>query len=519
MSESSSKLSDTLSDWSQLAQRRLAALDLSPQPEALGRVAALADGVVQVHGLPQAQLGEVLHFASGARGMVVVLDEDQIGCVLLGRQDGITAGSPVRGSGQVMEVPVGEALLGRVVDPLGQPLDDGPAIQTSFSLPIERAAPGITQRQPVTEPLHTGITAIDAMLPLGRGQRELVIGDRFTGKTAIAVDSIISQNQSDVICVYAAIGQRSSSVGQAVQAIRERGPKARTICVVAASDAAAGLQWMAPYAACSMAEYFSERGGHVLLILDDLTKHAQIHRQVSLLLRQPPGREAYPGDVFYLHSRLLERAARLSKERGGGSLTTLPIAETLAGNLSSYIPTNLISITDGQIFLEPRLFNEGQKPAIDVGKSVSRVGGKTQVQVMRKVSESLRLGYAQFLELEVFTRFGGAIDDRTQKVIDRGRRVRAALLQPQFQPLSTAHQVALLLALEEGLLDRLALAMVGVFREEVRKLLDGELQMLALRIEQGSVLGEDEQKQLREALLAVVKRIQAAAGEGGDVRC
>lgn len=511
-----SELSRKLSDWSTQTQSRLSSLDLSPQPESLGRVAALADGVAQVHGLPHAQLGEVLRFAGGVLGTVVVLDEDQLGCVLLGRQDGIAAGSVVCGTGQVMAVPVGEALLGRVVDPLGQPLDGGPAIQASGSLPIERAAPGITERQPVTEPLHTGITAIDAMLPLGRGQRELIIGDRFTGKTAIAIDAIISQNDSDVICIYAAIGQRSSSVGQAIESIRERGPRARTICVVAASDSAAGLQWLAPYAACSMAEYFSDRGGHVLLILDDLTKHAQIHRQVSLLLRQPPGREAYPGDVFYLHSRLLERAARLSKERGGGSLTTLPIAETLAGNLSSYIPTNLISITDGQIFLEPRLFHEGQKPAIDVGKSVSRVGGKTQQPILRKVSESLRLGYAQFLELEVFTRFGGAIDERTQKVIERGRRVRAALQQPQFQPLSTAHQVLLLQALELGLLDGLAVPTVGAFREALRQLVGGELGQLARRIEQGSPLSADEQQQLQTALTKVVKKQKDR--EGADVR-
>lgn len=511
-----SKLAETLSDFAARTSSRLAHLDLSPQPESLGRVLALADGVVQVEGLPQAQLGEVLSFASGVLGMVVVLDEAQIGCVLLGRQDGIVAGSVVRGSGQVMEVPVGDALLGRVLDPLGQPLDGAPAPKTELRLPIERAAPGITERQPVTEPLHTGVTAIDAMLPLGRGQRELIIGDRFTGKTAIAVDAIISQAHSDVICVYAAIGQRSSSVAQAVDAIRSRGPKDRTLCVVATSDAAAGLQWLAPYAACSMAEFYCERGQHVLLILDDLTKHAQIHRQVALLLRQPPGREAYPGDVFYLHSRLLERAAKLSTQRGGGSLTTLPIAETLAGNLSSYIPTNLISITDGQIFLEPRLFNEGQKPAIDVGKSVSRVGGKTQLPVLRKVSESLRLGYAQFLELEVFTRFGGAIDDRTQKLIDRGRRVRAALLQPQFQPLSTAHQVALLHALDAGLLDALPVAAVSWCREELRALLSGELSALALRIEQGSTLSDEEKKQLLGALAALVRRYPA--GEGGDAR-
>ena len=362
-------------------------------------------------------------------GLVVVLDEDQIGCVLLGKQEGILAGSSVRGTGQVLDVPVGDELLGRVVDPLGLPLDGGPKIEARHHLPIERPAPGITQRQPVTEPLHTGITAIDAM-PARTGQRELIIGDRFTGKTAIAVDAILSQNSTDVICIYAAIGQRASSVSQAVAAIRERGPKSRTICVVAASDAAAGLQWMAPYAACAMAEYFSERGGHVLLVLDDLTKHAQIHRQVALLLRQPPGTRG-------LSRRCLLFAFATARTGGedvdgawGGSLTTLPIAETLAGNLSSYIPTNLISITDGQIFLEPRLFNEGQKPAIDRQERVS-VGGKTQLAVMRKVSEKLRLGYA-VSGTGGFTRFGGAMDERTQKVIERGRRVRAALLSRSF---------------------------------------------------------------------------------------
>lgn len=502
--------------FAQDTEGKVRELSLAPRPESLGRVIAIADGVVHVSGLPEAQLGEVLRFASGTMGLVVVLDEDQIGCVLLGKQEGILAGSSVRGTGQVLDVPVGDELLGRVVDPLGLPLDGGPKIEARHHLPIERPAPGITQRQPVTEPLHTGITAIDAMLPLGRGQRELIIGDRFTGKTAIAVDAILSQNSTDVICIYAAIGQRTSSVSQAVAAMRERGPKSRTICVVAASDAAAGLQWMAPYAACAMAEYFSERGGHVLLVLDDLTKHAQIHRQVALLLRQPPGREAYPGDVFYLHSRLLERAAKMSTERGGGSLTTLPIAETLAGNLSSYIPTNLISITDGQIFLEPRLFNEGQKPAIDVGKSVSRVGGKTQLAVMRKVSEKLRLGYAQFLELEVFTRFGGAMDERTQKVIERGRRVRAALLQPQFQPLSTAHQVALLQAIDDGLLDGLPTSAVGLYRDALGTLLAEEHKLLAVRIEQGSVLSEPEQKQLGEVLRAALLRVNAS--EGKDVR-
>jgi F-type H+-transporting ATPase subunit alpha len=499
--------------FAQTTAQKLRDLDLSVKAESLGQVVSLADGVAQVAGLPQTAMFEVLTFSTGTRGLAVTLDEDLVGCVLLGKQDGIWAGSLVRGTGQVLQVPVGEALLGRVVDPLGQPLDQGPAPTTQEMLPIERPAPGVTHRQPVTEPLHTGTTAIDAMLPLGRGQRELIIGDRFTGKTAIAIDAVLSQLNTDVVCIYAAIGQRASAVNEAVAAILEKGPKERCLCVVAASDAAAGLQWIAPYAACAMAEYFMERGGHALLILDDLTKHAQIHRQIGLLLRKPPGREAYPGDVFYLHSRLLERAAKLSTERGGGSLTALPIAETLAGNLSSYIPTNLISITDGQIFLEPRLFHEGQKPAIDVGKSVSRVGGKTQIPVLRKVSETLRLSYAQFLELEVFTRFGGVTDEKTQKIIDRGKRVRAALLQPQFQPLSTAHQVALLRAIEQGALDELPVSSVPLFRDVLGKRLQTDQESLATRIENGQLLTDAEEKELSDLFRAVCAELAPQTDE------
>ncbi len=370
----------------------------------------------------------------------------------------------VQGTGEVARVPVGDALLGRVVDALGAPLDGGEPIAAQAFAPVEQPAPAIIDRALVTRPLATGILAIDAMIPLGRGQRELIIGDRGTGKTAIAVDAIINQRSSDVICVYAAVGQKTSSVAEVIAAVRRYGAPERCLFVVGEADAAPGQQWLTPYSACTMAEHFMARGRDVLLVIDDLTKHAAAYRQISLLLRRPPGREAYPGDIFYIHSRLLERAAKLSPDRGGGSLTALPIAETQAGNISAYIPTNLISITDGQIYLDPRLFYEDQKPAVDVGKSVSRVGGKTQAPVLQALSESLRLEYAQFLELEVFTRFGTMVDERTRKTIEHGRRIRAVLSQPQFAPLSLGEQVALLFAVSEGLLDAVPLDRVAAFR-------------------------------------------------------
>ena len=352
-------------------------------------------------------------------------------------------------------VPVGEKLLGRTVNALGIPLDAGAAIDAASVEPVERPAPAIVDRDFVDTALNTGLLVIDAMLPLGRGQRELIIGDRETGKTAIAIDTIINQRDTGVVCVYCAVGQKTSSVSQVIDAVQRYGAPQRCIFVFAPADDPPGIQWLAPYAACTMAEYFSESGGDALLIIDDLSKHAVIYRQLSLLLRNPPAREAYPGDIFYIHSRLLERAAKLSRERGGGSLTALPIAATQEGNLSAYIPTNLISITDGQIVLDPRLFHEGQKPAVNVGKSVSRVGGKTQSPAMRKLAETLRLEYAQFLELEIFTRFGGMVDERTHNIIEHGRRIRAVLTQPQYEPLSLAHQVALLVAIDEKLIDRL----------------------------------------------------------------
>ena len=457
-------LVEDLAHWVGLTRDRIDRLALQPSLEQIGRVMRVGDGVATVSGLPETRLDELLLFAGGVQGLAVDLGEQAIGCVLLGDATRVAAGSLVRGTGEVARVPVGDALLGRTVDALGQPLDGGEAVAAATFAPVEQPAPAIVERDLVTRPLATGLLVVDAMIPLGRGQRELIIGDRATGKTAVAVDTMINQRHSDVICVYAAVGQKASAVAEVIASVRQYGAPERCLFVVGEADAPPGLQWLTPYSACSMAEHFVAAGRDVLLVIDDLTKHAAAYRQISLLLRRPPGREAYPGDIFYIHSRLLERAAKLAPERGSGSLTALPIAETQAGNISAYIPTNLISITDGQIYLDPRLFNEDQKPAIDVGKSVSRVGGKTQAPVLQALSESLRLEYAQFLELEVFTRFGTMVDERTRKVIEHGRRLRAVLRQPQFAPLSLGEEVALLLAVAEGAIDDLPLDRIDAFR-------------------------------------------------------
>jgi F-type H+-transporting ATPase subunit alpha len=458
------RLVDDLRGWLDRSRRRVAELKMQPRVEHVGRVIQAGDGVAIVAGLPETRLDELLVFESGAEGLALDLGADSIGCILLGDVASVGAGDMARGTGEVARAPVGEALLGRVVDPLGTPLDGGEPPEVSAFAPIEQQAPAIVDRDLVTTPLATGLLVIDAMIPLGRGQRELIIGDRGVGKTAAAVDAIINQRASDVICVYAAVGQKASAAAQVVEAVRRYGAPERCVFVIGEASAAPGLQWLTPYAACAMGEYFMAKGRDVLLVIDDLTKHAAVYRQLSLLLRRPPGREAYPGDIFYIHSRLLERAAKLSSERGGGSLTALPIAETQAGAISAYIPTNLISITDGQIYLDPRLFYEDQKPAVDVGRSVSRVGGKTQAPVLKALSESLRLEYSQFLELEVFTRFGSLVDERTRKVIEHGRRIRAVLSQPQFAPLPLGAEVALLTALADGVLDSLPLDLIKNFR-------------------------------------------------------
>jgi F-type H+/Na+-transporting ATPase subunit alpha len=496
--------------------RRARNFTFKPELGMIGRVENVGDDVALVSGLPQTQLSELLLFEQKGNlqpvtGMVLALDPDLIGCAMLGRAEGIGAGSAVRGTGAIANVPVGEGLLGRVVNPLGMPLDGGPAPEASAFEPVERPAPGIIQRELVSQALETGLIVIDAMLALGRGQRELIIGDRETGKTALAVDTIVNQRNSGVICVYCAVGQKTSSVIQVIEAVRRFGAPERCIFVVASSDDPPGLQWLGPYAACTMAEYFSERGGDALLVIDDLTSHAVIYRELSLLLRNPPGREAYPGDIFYIHSRLLERAAKLSRERGGGSLTALPIAATEEGNISAYIPTNLISITDGQIVVEPRLFQEGQKPAVNVGKSVSRVGGKTQPPALRGLAEHLRLEYAQFLELEIFTRFGGMVDERTRRIIEHGRRIRAVLTQPQFSGLSMPHQVALLLALNDGMLDSLPLEKIVNFRAVLSEALNEQGSGLLARIKSTGVLDQTARIALRKLLAELIARVNAAA--------
>ena len=476
-------LTDDIVHWAEQASADAGRVTVEPDLRELGGVVRIGDGVAIVDGLPTARQDEMLRFAGGGLGMAVTLDPGRIGVVMLSPWDGIAAGSRVERSGDVVRVPVGDALLGRVIDPLGRPLDTLAAPLCHRTEPVERPALAIVDRDLVSRPLATGITAIDAMIPIGRGQRELIIGDRKTGKTAIAADAVINQKTSDVVCVWAAIGQRTSSVNRLIDAITRHGPRERTIFVVAEASGPPGLAWLAPYAACTMAEYFSEQGRDVLLVIDDLTRHAATHREVSLLLRRPPGREAYPGDIFYAHSRLLERGARRTASLGGGSLTILPIAETQGGNLTAYIPTNLISITDGQIILDPKLFYEGQKPAVNVGLSVSRVGAKAQPPILQRLAGSLRLDYAQFLELEVFTRFGAMADEHTRRVVEHGRRIRSLLIQGNTQVRPLAEQVAGLLALGENLLDPLPPAAVLAFKDGLAAWLAGECSDLVGRLE------------------------------------
>jgi F-type H+-transporting ATPase subunit alpha len=486
--------------WLDHARVKLGAARLGPRGEQIGRVEEVGDGVALVSGLPDARLDELLRFGGGQFGFVQVLERDRVGCVLLDDVDAIEAGDAVRGAGDVVRVPVGPALLGRVVDPLGRPLDGKGPIATDALWPIERPAPAIIDRDLVTQPVQTGLVVVDTLFALGRGQRELLIGDRAVGKTTIAVDTIINQKTSDIICIYVAVGQKSSSVRRAIDAIQADGAPERCIVVVAGAASSPGLQWIAPFAGFTMAEYFRDRGQHALIVVDDLTKHAATHREIALLTRQSPGREAYPGDVFYVHARLLERAAKLSKEKGGGSLTALPIAETDAGNLSAYIPTNLISITDGQIVLDAKLFHEGQKPAVDVGVSVSRVGGKTQAPALREAAQALRLDYAQFLELETFTRFGGMPDTRVRDQLTRGARIRAIFSQPQHAPLRLADQVALVLAVQSGLLDPLPPPAVAAFRRGLGDALDQGAPDAVRLIHETGVLDDARKTALGETL-------------------
>jgi F-type H+/Na+-transporting ATPase subunit alpha len=435
----------------------------------VGVITSVSTGIARVSGLPGVGFEELIAFPGDVSGIAFNVDPSEIGVVLLGDYWHLQAGDEVERTGRVMDVVVGDGLLGRVLDPLGRALDGKGPVTGGQRLPIERPAPAIMDRAPVTEPLQTGLKVIDALIPIGRGQRELILGDRQTGKTAIALDTILNQRDQNVLCVYCAIGQRESGVAKVVAALRERGAMDYTVVIVTAGNDAPGLTYVAPYAATSVAEHFMEQGRDVLIVYDDLTNHARAYRELSLLLRRPPGREAFPGDIFYIHSRLLERATRLKKERGGGSLTALPIIQTEAQDMSAYIPTNLISITDGQIYLSPSLFESGTLPAVDVGMSVSRVGGKAQRAAYRVVAGDLKLAYAQFEELETFDRFGARLDDDTRKTIEHGRRIRACLRQPEFSPVSVPAQIAVLLALAAGMFDLVSLEQMSAAEQALRE--------------------------------------------------
>jgi F-type H+-transporting ATPase subunit alpha len=438
-------------------------------PREVGTIINVATGIARVAGLPGVGFEELVQFPGEVFGIAFNVDEDDIGVVLLGEYRFLHTGDEVARTGRVMDVAVGDGLLGRVIDPLGRPLDENGPVTGSRRLPIEREAPAIMDRAPVTRPLQTGIKVIDALIPIGRGQRELILGDRQTGKTAIALDTILNQRGRDVICVYCAIGQRASAVAKVVANLRDQGAMEYTIVVVTEGNDPPGLTYIAPYVATSIAEHFMEQGRDVLIVYDDLTHHARAYRELSLLLRRPPGREAFPGDIFYIHSRLLERATHLREGLGGGSLTALPIIETEAQNISAYIPTNLISITDGQIYLSPNLFELGVLPAVDVGKSVSRVGGKAQLAAYRAVAGSLKLAYSQFEELENFAKFGARLDEKTRQVISHGHRIRASLKQPEFAPMPVVEQITLLLALTAGLLDDVPLARMPAAEAALRR--------------------------------------------------
>jgi len=498
--------------WCQRLAASLETMNPPGRVSPIGRILHVADGVATVAGLPDTQFNELLRFPNDVFGLVFNLDADRIGCVLLGPDEHLSAGDRVEPSGMVASVPVGDGLLGRVVDALGEPIDGAGALDTDQRLPVEQDAPAILERAAVKQQLLTGIKAVDALIPIGRGQRELILGDRATGKTAVAVDTILSQKRSDIICIYVAIGQKSASVKTVAQDLRNHDALDTAIIVSADADDPPGLQYLAPYSATAMGEHFMRQGKDVLLVYDDLTRHARAYREISLLLRRPPGREAYPGDIFFIHSRLLERATHLNDDAGGGSLTALPIVETQAKNLSAYIPTNLISITDGQILLDPDLFAKGIKPAIDVGKSVSRVGGKTQLPAIRSLAEDLRLQYAQFEELELFTRFGATVEKETRAKIERGKRIRELLKQIRLRPLSAVQQVAILLSVKEDIVDAVPLGAMRDFAAAVQQQAHDELGDLDEQIVSTDGLFDEAHQQLAQ----LVRLIADSFGEEED---
>ncbi|MGB1775924.1 MAG: F0F1 ATP synthase subunit alpha [Synechococcus sp.] len=496
---------------SAILKQQIEDYDKSVSVSNVGTVLQVGDGIARVYGLQQAMAGELLEFEDGTEGIALNLEDDNVGAVLMGEGLGVQEGSTVKATGKIASVPVGQAMLGRVVNSLGRAIDGKGDIATTETRLIESMAPGIIQRKSVHEPMQTGITAIDAMIPVGRGQRELIIGDRQTGKTAIAIDTILNQADQDMICVYVAVGQKAASVANVVEVLRERGALDYTVIVAANASEPAALQYLAPYTGASIAEYFMYQGKATLVIYDDLSKQAAAYRQMSLLLRRPPGREAYPGDVFYCHSRLLERAAKLSDAMGKGSMTALPIIETQAGDVSAYIPTNVISITDGQIFLSSDLFNSGLRPAINVGISVSRVGGAAQTKAIKKIAGTLKLELAQFDELAAFSQFASDLDAATQQQLERGKRLRELLKQPQFSPLILAEQVAIVYAGVKGLIDAVPVDQVVNFSRELREYLKSNKPQFISEIQEKKVLSPEAEAILKEAISEVVSTMVASA--------
>jgi F-type H+-transporting ATPase subunit alpha len=495
---------------SAILKQQIEDYDKSVSVSNVGTVLQIGDGIARVYGLQQVMAGELVQFEDGTEGIALNLEDDNVGVVLMGEGRGIQEGSTVKATGKIAAVPVGDAMLGRVVNSLGQPIDGKGDIATTETRLIESMAPGIIQRKSVHEPMQTGITAIDAMIPIGRGQRELIIGDRQTGKTAIAIDTIINQKGEDVVCVYVAIGQKAASVANVVEVLREKGALDYTIVVAASASEAAALQYLAPYTGAALAESFMYKGKATLVIYDDLTKQAQAYRQMSLLLRRPPGREAYPGDVFYCHSRLLERAAKLSDAMGKGSMTALPIIETQAGDVSAYIPTNVISITDGQVFLSSDLFNSGLRPAINVGISVSRVGGAAQTKAIKKIAGTLKLELAQFDELAAFSQFASDLDAATQQQLGRGKRLREILKQPQFSPLILAEQVAVVYAGVKGLLDEVPVESVVQFCRELRDYLKSNKADFISKVQTEKQLSDEAEAMLKDAINEVKSTMLAS---------
>ncbi|MBV8438618.1 MAG: F0F1 ATP synthase subunit alpha [Silvibacterium sp.] len=484
----------------ELLRGQIANYETKIRVDEVGTVISLGDGIARLYGLDKVMAGELIEFPHGVAGLAMNLEEDQVGAVLMGEYEEIREGDQVKRTGKILSVPVGEALIGRVVNALGQPIDDKGPINSTETLPVERLAPGVIDRQPVREPMMTGLKAIDSMIPIGRGQRELIIGDRQTGKTAICLDTIINSKGKDLICIYCAIGQKRSSIATVVQTLTDHGAMDYTIVVAASASEPAPMLYIAPYAACAMGEYFRDTKRHALIIYDDLSKHAVAYREISLLLRRPPGREAYPGDVFYLHSRMLERASKMSDEKGAGSLTALPIIETQAGDVSAYIPTNVISITDGQIYLETDLFNSGVRPAVNVGLSVSRVGFSAAIKAIKQVGSTLKLDLAQYRELAAFSQFGSDLDKVTQNQLNRGQRLTELLKQPQFQPLSAEKQVIILFAGTQGFLDNVKVEYIRAFEDGLYKYLDSGQTALLNDIATKKSLDDDLRKRIGAAL-------------------